>query len=287
MVRYKAGRTTFEIMCHPSAVAKFRKGECTLEETIVSDVVYKGPARKGERANAAELESAFETSDMRAVLDTILQRGTAQVSADERREQLETKRRQVINHIRKNYINPRTGLPCTLEQIEDAVGQLKALTIDPSKPADMQATEIARRIIDEVMPLKKSEMGGVLTIPHRHLGSAMGIVHQWASVRKEDYNSEGVVMEIGFSAGDFDRIMSELNRVTKGEYQVRVRACARVTCLPCVAEKCFPLVFMCVRVRECVRALADMAVFAQFDSETAKVAAAQAAGGKGKKGKRK
>jgi len=73
-----------------------------------------------------------------------------------------------VNYIHKYYIDPRTKTPHPVLRIENALEELH-ITVDPDVPADRQLQEKVLRRLPEVLPIKKSEIEGTLTIPHAFL----------------------------------------------------------------------------------------------------------------------
>src|SRR5262249_24935484 len=100
-------------------------------------------------------------------------KGEVQLSAAERKEKLEQKRAEVLDHIHKFTLDPKTSLPHPMVRIENAIAQLQ-IKIDSELPADKQALEILKVIsfltsfsciltsfvkrLPEVLPVKKSDI---------------------------------------------------------------------------------------------------------------------------------
>lgn len=55
LVRFKQGKTSFEVMVKPGSVKKYREGKLSIQDVIETDVIFKNQS-KGERVNAADLE---------------------------------------------------------------------------------------------------------------------------------------------------------------------------------------------------------------------------------------
>jgi len=121
-----------------------------------------------------------------------------------------------VNYIHKYFIDPRSKTPHPIVRIEAALDELK-IRIDPDIPYDKQVQDIIKRI-PEVMPIRKEEIEGTITIPHKHMGAAAGLISKSASIRRERYDDDGCIMDITLVPGDYDSLINDLNRVTKGEY---------------------------------------------------------------------
>ena len=140
-----------------------------------------------------------------------------QVSASERKEEVEEKKKNIIYIIHKNYINPMNKLPHPIARIENAINEIK-FRIDPVKDSTKQAEEIIKKL-QGVLLFKKSLIEGTLSLSHNYLGSCMNIVNTKTNVIKETYTNEGCTWEIELSPGEFDNFMNILNKKTKGDYK--------------------------------------------------------------------
>ena len=76
--------------------------------------------------------------------------------------------------------------------------------------------------LPEVLPIKKCEIVGYLKVPHKHMGSIGGVVSKYVTVINEKWGTEGCDMEVSLVPGDYDQFLSELNNITKGEFQFEV-----------------------------------------------------------------
>ncbi len=79
------------------------------------------------------MHKAFGTTDPLKVADMILKRGTLQLTTEQRRKMVEDKRRQIIDFISRQAVDPKTNLPHPPMRIENAMEQIR-YPIDPYKP---------------------------------------------------------------------------------------------------------------------------------------------------------
>eukprot|EP00871_Galdieria_phlegrea_P000851 jgi/Galph1/1767/GphlegSOOS_G447.1 len=220
LVRYKVGKTTFELVTKEGSVNKYRKGEIkSLDDVLLAETVFTSYARK-EKASSSELSAAFETDSLRECIETILHKGDVQVSSAERKEKLEQRRREIVNFIHKYYVDPSKKLPHPVSRIENALEEAK-VRIDADVPAERQIPDIITKLID-IIHLKKMTMEGQLFIPHSYIGAASGILAKYVTIDRESYSSKGCTYDIAIVPGEYDLFMSDINRVTKGEYQFTV-----------------------------------------------------------------
>jgi len=224
LVRFKTGKITLELMTYPGSCAKYRKQQLGRDNVLVSDVIWKNQA-KGDRANDSDLVTAFNTDKTDDCIEQILQNGEIQISAAEKREKIEQRRREIINYIHKYYIDPKTKTSIPVVRIESALYELK-FRVDAEESVVNQVQDIMKRL-PEIIPIKKSEITGTLRVPHAHVGAATAIVQKYTQVNRENYDADGSVMDVSLVPGDFDAFVAELNRVTRGEATFEIEGAAQ------------------------------------------------------------
>jgi len=94
--RYTVARLThegerFEILVRPDAALAYRLGKITsLSETLVSETIFKD-ANKGTKPAEEKLRNAFGTTDSSQIAHVILQKGTLQLTTEQRKQNVEDK----------------------------------------------------------------------------------------------------------------------------------------------------------------------------------------------------
>ena len=201
VARLKLKGETFEALCVSHKVRDFREGKCKLEEVLAdSENVYKHSG-KGERWAAKDLEAAFETADIRAILTRIVEKGTAQITTDEVREDIEKKRREVVHYLATKYVDPRTGRPHPATRIESALDAIKGLSIDPKRSAQDISQDILRKVVDTGLGMKKLEMEGYVSCAHALQGAVQGVLHKMATIYSTSHSADGAKFTIGVNPG--------------------------------------------------------------------------------------
>lgn len=220
LVRYKHGKHQFEVAAKPGTMTAFREGKAKLNDVAALDSVFKSFS-KGEVASEADLKSCFgEDKTPQQCLQFIFEHGEFQMSSSERQDKMDQKKKEVVNYIHKYYLDPSTKKVHPVVRIEAALQQIKA-RIDPDKDAERQAQDLISKLC-EVIPLKKTEISGTLCIPHAVLGPAMGVVAKYATASRESYDNKGMKCEVTLVPGDYDALMQELSKVTKGDFQFEI-----------------------------------------------------------------
>src|SRR3989454_11338777 len=106
----KAGER-FEVLVKPEAVQKIRDGkDVDVLSSLAIDEIFRD-AHKGSKASSEKMKEFFETDDPLAVAKILIKKGEIQLTTEQRREMQEQKRRQIVQYIAANAINPQTGAP--------------------------------------------------------------------------------------------------------------------------------------------------------------------------------
>mmetsp|Transcript_5243 Transcript_5243/g.5699 ORF Transcript_5243/g.5699 Transcript_5243/m.5699 type:complete len:251 (+) Transcript_5243:59-811(+) len=220
IVRFKSGKTVFEILTKPGSVLQYREKKITIKDVLVDATIWKN-ASKAERASEDELSASFGTTDSTKVAETIVDKGTLQVSAKERKEAMDKKKKEIVNYIHKYYLDPKTKAPHPVSRIESALSSVKKFSIDPDAPTDRQVQDLAKALVG-ILAIKKAEMQATISVKHAAVGQVSGIVHQYCTVNKENYTASGCEWSVTLVPGDYESLNSMLVKVTKGDYSFDV-----------------------------------------------------------------
>ncbi len=221
IARIKKGGETFEVLVDPYLARDLKEGkEVNFEDLIASEEVYKD-ARKGERASLDELTKHFGTSDFEKIVRTIILEGDVQITAEQRKEMHEQKKKQIIEFIRKNTVDPRTGAPHPPSRIERAMDEAK-VHIDIFKTVEAQVKDIIRTL-KPIIPIRIEEVEIAIKIPSTYTGKAMGAVYSFGNVIQEEWQKDGSwICVLRIPAGMQGDLLDLLGRVTQGEALTKV-----------------------------------------------------------------
>ncbi|AEB96084.1 MAG: ribosome assembly factor SBDS [Metallosphaera sp.] len=221
IAKFESHGERFEILVKPKEAMQLREGKgISLSDIVVSDTIYKD-VKKGLKASPASLKKVFGTTDFETVSKEIILKGEIPVTAEQRKELLETKRRQIIDFIHRNAIDPKTNLPIPPARLEMAMEQAR-IQIDMNKDIEAQALQIIHELT-KVIPIKVARAILEVKIPQKYSGKAKQSLSSLGSVKKTVWLNDGtLVAEIEIPAGAQQDIIDKLNSITKGEVEVRV-----------------------------------------------------------------
>ncbi len=219
LARIKKFGQTFEISIDQDKAVAFKEGSLTdVREALQSDDIYTD-AKKGLRATSENLAKAFQTTDPLKIAEIILKQGEIQVSAEHRAAEREQRRKQLIQLIHKQVVDPKTGLPHPVTRIEAALEEGK-IHLDDHKSVEEQFDNIISKL-RPIIPISIERKKLAVTIPSTYTGKAYAAVKSIAPIIKEEWKSDGswfVLIEI--PAGLAPEVIDKLNSLTQGEVMI-------------------------------------------------------------------
>ena len=160
----------FEILVYPDNALNYKMGRnVELSQVIVSDEIFSDSS-KGQRANDEKLKKSFRTLNTLEISETILKKGDLQLTSEQRKNLMDDKKKQILNAISKNYVDPKTLIPHPPVRIEQAMKEAR-LSIDPFKSTSEQITPIIDQI-RTILPLKSEKLNLTIKIAPPHPGKA-------------------------------------------------------------------------------------------------------------------
>jgi len=109
--RLKTHGTTFEVLVDPDGALALKRGDSVnLEEILAVEDIFENASR-GDRSPEEDLQKAFGTTEVLPIAQIIIKKGEISLTAEQRKQFIENKRRQVIEVIARNAINPRQNTP--------------------------------------------------------------------------------------------------------------------------------------------------------------------------------
>jgi len=224
--KYTVARLTkdnehFEILVKPEKALDYRSGKIPgITEVLVSETIFSD-ANKGNRVSDETLQKAFKTTDSLKIAETILKTGTLQLTTDQRRKMVEDKRKQIIDFISRESVDPKTNLPHPPLRIENAMEKIH-YSIDPFKPVEEQAKDIVK-LLRPILPLKMEQVSVGVTIPAQYSVRAYGAIKGFGTIRREEWRTDGSwygVLEM--PAGLYAPLIEKLGEITKGNGEAKI-----------------------------------------------------------------
>lgn len=220
IVKLTIGSDRFEILVKPDPALEYKLGKRTdLSSVLVSDEIYLD-ANKGSRVAVDKLNKHFKTSDSNEILKQILLKGELNLTTDQRRKMVEDKRKQIVQYINKNFVDPKTKLPHPVQRIENALEDVR-VTIDPFKKAEDQVKSIVDSL-RKILPLKSEMLQLVILIPSSFSSTSYNYIKSSGVLTSEEWLSDGSLkVNIEINAGMKGNFLERIGSLTKGSAQVK------------------------------------------------------------------
>jgi len=219
--RLKTHGITFEVLVDPDGALALKRGDrVNLEEILAVEDVFENASR-GDRSPEEDLKKAFGTTEVMSIAETIIKKGEISLTAEQRKQFIENKRRQVIQVIARNAINPQTKTPHPPGRIEQAMTEAR-VNIDPTKSTD-ELVKIAMKAIRPLIPIRFEVVEVAVKIPSAYAPKAYGEVAAFGKLSREAWQNNGSwigVVEI--PAGMQTEFYALINRLTRGEAETKL-----------------------------------------------------------------
>ena len=213
-VKYKHGGDEFEILVDADMAYEFVTGKRTDALSVLeAEEVFKD-ARKGERQSEEKIKKAFGTSDIAKVAEQILKKGEVPITTEQRAKMQEEKRKQIVDTIARNSIDPRTNAPNPPLRIENAMKEAR-VTVDPFKNVNEQVEAIVDKL-RPILPLKFTTVKIEIIVPAEFANRTFGTLKQYGMKSDEWLGDGSLKAVLEFPAGMQGEFFDRLNKATQG-----------------------------------------------------------------------
>jgi len=205
----------FEILVDADLALEIREGKPITQvysNLLASDDVYKD-SKKGEKASSSSIEDIFKTDDIQKIAEEIILNGRVELTTDQKRKQMEQKRKEIINYISKNAINPLTKAPHPPQRVELAMDQAR-VQIDPAKGIKQQIGSIIEKL-KPIIPMSFEQDIIIVKIPFAYANQVMGVLKTYEIIDRQ-WGTAGVEVKIKISAGQRQDITNKIYALTNG-----------------------------------------------------------------------
>src|SRR3989338_7872727 len=203
-----------------AVVARIKKGNEKFE-ILVNDDIFKD-VKKGLHASETEMKKLFGTMDKNEVAKKILIEGEVLLTTEYKNKLFEDKKKQIINIIHRNAVDPKTNRPHPPQRIELAMHGAK-INIDYNHSAEHQVQEIVKKL-SEILPIKYEIRKIEVKIPAKYAGKCFSTLKLRTKILSDEWLNDGslfVVIEI--PAGMQSDLFDELNKLTQGDIETKIQ----------------------------------------------------------------
>ena len=177
LARMEKGGKRYELLVDPDLVDEFKSDpdSVELDDLLAIDDVFHD-ARGGERPTGEAITNTFQTDDLKQITIIILQKGSIQLTTDQRKKMVAQKRQAIIHNIASTAVDPRSKLPHPAQRIEIALDECR-YPVDPFKSVESQTKEVISRL-RPLIPLSFETMRMAFKIPGSAYGGASQILRE-------------------------------------------------------------------------------------------------------------
>lgn len=219
VARYEAKGYKFEVLVKPDEAWDFKNGKIkSVSEVLVTDEVFRDAA-KGLRASEQALKEVFGTLDKNVIAERVLRNGELQLTSQQRHEMLENMRKQIINYISRNCVDPKTNLPHPPTRIELALEQVR-FGVNLNRSVEEQALE-AIKALRTLLPLKTSVATIEIHVPATYRKN-FNLISQLGTLKSSKWNEDGsfsVILEV--PGGMKGEVIEKVNSLTRGQADIK------------------------------------------------------------------
>ena len=223
IAKYEYCGEHFEILVDADLAAEFRNPDgkdVEIEDLLAVEEIFKD-SKKGDKASDEAMNKIFETTDPIEVSRQILEKGTVQLTAEQKRKMQEDKRKLVINKIAREAINPQTGLPHPPLRIETAMDEAK-VKIDPFTSVDQQV-KTTLKAIKVLIPIRFEKVKIAVRLPGSAAGNAYSVLRPFGEILNEEWQQDGswiAILEI--PGGLQDQFIGKMAEISGGDAETKV-----------------------------------------------------------------
>jgi ribosome maturation protein SDO1 len=220
IVKYHKEGSDFEILVNSDLAYEYITGKRS-DPLVVLEVeeVFKD-AKKGDRIGEDKIKKAFGTTDMAKIADIMLKNGEVPITTEQRNKLQEEKRKQIVEIIARNSIDPRTNAPNPPLRIENAMREGR-VTIDPFKNATEQIDEVVKKI-HMIMPIKFTTVKMEVTIPPEYANRSFGVLKRYGMKSDQWLGDGSLSATLEFPAGMQTEFFDRINSATQGKAIVKI-----------------------------------------------------------------
>ncbi len=178
LARMEKGGKRYELLVDPDMVDDFKNDpdSVNLDDFLVMDEVFHD-ARGGERPTEDAIQNTFNTQDILEITKIILEKGSIQLTTNQRKSMVERMRQKIIHHIHSQAVDPKTKSPHPITRIELALNESR-YSVDPFKKLDLQIKDAVEKL-KVLIPLSFETVRLAFKIPGTGYGTSQRILRQY------------------------------------------------------------------------------------------------------------
>ncbi|MCL4373488.1 MAG: ribosome assembly factor SBDS [Candidatus Marsarchaeota archaeon] len=222
IVKLSKSGEEFEILVDSELAYEYITGKRSDPMSVIeAEEIFKD-ARKGERQSEGNIRKVFGTTELAKVVEYILKNADIPLTTEQRNRLLEEKRKQIIDIIAKNSIDPRTNAPNPPLRIENAMKEAR-VSINPFRSASEQIEEVVKKL-NVYMPIKFTTVKIEVVIPPEFANRCYGILKHFGLKGEQWLSNGSLEATVEFPAGMRNDFFDKINGATQGMAQIKIES---------------------------------------------------------------
>ncbi|MEA3379172.1 MAG: ribosome assembly factor SBDS [Nanoarchaeota archaeon] len=221
IARYSKHGKTFEILVDCDKALDFKEGKnVPLEEVLATTSIFSD-VKQDEKPTNDDLNHVFGTLEPEEIAKKIIKEGEIQITTEHKHKLREEKRKQIINIIHRNAINPQTGHPHPPQRIESVMAEAQ-IKIDEFKPANLQVQAIVKSLA-AYLPIKFEIWEVAVKMPSNYAAKSYHILKEFGKLLKDEWQDNGsLIAVVELPAGLQEEFENSIYKLSQGEAEIKV-----------------------------------------------------------------
>ncbi len=221
IAKLKSHGQSFEILVDIALATRLKGGEAVDIDAMLAVPKVFSDAKKGEEASPNSMKQAFGTDDIGEIVKIIVTKGDLPLTTEYKSSMREKKKKQIINMIHRNAVDPKTHLPHPPKRIENALEESK-FHVDEFADVNRQL-EVALKKIRPILPIKFEVKEIAVKIPGEYAAKSYPIIQQFGKKLKEDWQADGSYIAVVEMPGGLEEdFHNRLNALCHGNVETKV-----------------------------------------------------------------
>jgi ribosome maturation protein SDO1 len=221
IAKLKTHGQDFEVLVDCNNAIALRENKNVDMKDVLAAMKIFSDAKKGLEASENAMKQIFQTSDIEEVAKNIIKKGDIQLTSEYKNSLRENKRKQIINMIHRNAVDPTTHTPHPVNRIENALEEAK-FHVDEFTSVAEQLEEALKKL-RPIIPIKFEVKEIAVKIGPEYAGKAYSIVKQFGKILREEWQNSGYwVGVIEMPGGMESEFYEKINNVCHGEVEAKV-----------------------------------------------------------------
>ena len=221
IARLKTHGQNFEVLVDCSnAIAVKGNKQVDMKDVLAAMKIFSD-AKKGLEASETAMKQIFQTADPEEVAKQIIKKGEIQLTQEYRNNLRENKRKQIINIIHRNGVDPTTHTPHPVNRIENALEEAK-FHVDEFTSVPEQVQEALKKL-KLIIPIRFEVKELQVKIGPQYAAKAYATVKKYGTILKEEWQNNGYdVAVLEMPGGMESEFYEKINEICHGEVEAKV-----------------------------------------------------------------